>query len=277
MRQAVAVWIDNHCHLPADDPDLAAQLVGQGIAAGVTRMINVGCDLESSVAALESARRFESVWATVGVHPHEAKGGIEGIATLAQNERVVAIGECGLDFHYNHSDAVDQRSVFAAQIAMAHELDLALVIHTREAWAETFSIIDSEGIPPRTVFHCFTGGPADAEQCLSRGAALSFSGIVTFPSAQDVRDAASICPLDRLMVETDAPYLAPVPHRGRPNRPELVAVVGAAIAELRGEPVETIAAAAWSTASALYRLPGSEQASNVDEASGQDPVAGTSE
>lgn len=249
------MWIDNHCHLPADDPDLAAELVAQGIVAGVTRMINVGCDLESSLAALESARRFDSVWATVGVHPHDAKGGLDGIADLARSDRVVAIGECGLDYHYNHSDATEQRPVFAAQIAMAHELDLALVIHTREAWEETFAILDSEGIPPRTVFHCFTGGPAEAEQCLSRGAALSFSGIVTFPSAQNVRDAAGMCPPDRLMVETDAPYLAPVPHRGRPNRPELVTVVGAAIAELRGETVEQVATAAWATAATIYRLP----------------------
>ena len=143
--------------------------------------------------------------------------GIDGIEALLAEPEVVAVGECGLDYHYDHSPRDVQREVFAAQIALAHAHDLALVIHTREAWDDTFDILAAEGVPERTVFHCFTGGPDEARRCLDLGAYLSFSGIVTFPTADDVRAAAALCPLDRLLVETDAPYLAPVPHRGERN------------------------------------------------------------
>jgi TatD DNase family protein len=167
---------------------------------------------------------------------------------------VVAVGECGLDYHYEHSPRATQREAFAAQIGWAHEHGLALMVHTREAWEDTFAVLDAEGVPERTVFHCFTGGPGEAEQCLARGGHLSFSGIVSFPSADDVRAAAAICPLDRALVETDSPYLAPVPHRGRPNRPALVPVVGEALAAAMGRPVEEVAAATWSNAARVYGL-----------------------
>src|SRR5207247_6726364 len=136
-----------------------------------------------------------------------------------------------------------QRSVFAQQIALAFERNLALVVHTREAWDDTFDILESEGVPPRTVLHCFTGGPDEARRGLDVGAYLSFSGIVTFKGADDVRAAAALCPLDRLLVETDAPYLAPVPHRGQPNRPAWVRVVGEAVAAVRGCPPGEVEAA----------------------------------
>jgi TatD DNase family protein len=167
---------------------------------------------------------------------------------------VVAVGECGLDFFYEHSPRDVQREVFVAQIALAKAHDKALVIHTRDAWPDTFEILDAEGAPERTVFHCFTGGPDEARRCLDYGAVLSFSGIVTFPSAPELREAAAMCPLERLLVETDAPYLAPVPHRGKPNAPALVTVVGAAIAEVRGIDPEAVAEATWATAEATYRL-----------------------
>jgi TatD DNase family protein len=147
-----------------------------------------------------------------------------------------------------------QRRACAAQIALAHEHDLALVIHTREAWDDTFAVLDTEGVPARTVFHCFTGGAGEAQACLDRGGHLSFSGIVTFRSAGDVREAAALCPLDRVLVETDSPYLAPVPHRGRPNRPALVPVVGAALADAMGTTVEAVAEATWTNAERVYRL-----------------------
>jgi TatD DNase family protein len=149
-----------------------------------------------------------------------------------------------------------QREVFAAQVALAHEHDLALVVHTREAWEDTFAVLDAEGVPERTVFHCFTGGPAEARACLDRGGHLSFSGIVTFTGADDVRAAAAICPLDRVLVETDSPYLAPVPHRGRPNRPALVPLVGAAVAGAMGVEVDVVARASWENAERVYRLAG---------------------
>jgi TatD DNase family protein len=191
----------------------------------------------------------------VGVHPHDAKGGIGGLEALLGEPEVVAVGECGLDFHYDHSPRDVQAEVFAAQVALAHEHDLALVIHTREAWAETFDILQAEGTPPRTVFHCFTGGPEDARRCLDIGAMLSFSGIVSFPSATELHDAARLCPLDRLLVETDSPYLAPVPHRGKQNRPEWVVDVGAALAVVKDVSTEEVARASWGTAHATYRLP----------------------
>lgn len=249
------MWIDNHCHLPAGDLSLVAELVHEAAARGVTQLINVGCDVAESRAAIEVARAHEGVWATAGVHPHDASQGIDGLGELLDDPHVVAVGECGLDYHYNKSPAREQREAFAQQIRLAHDHDLALVIHTREAWDETFGILDAEGVPDRTVFHCFTGGPGEAERCLALGAIISFSGIVTFPSAPEVREAAVLCPIDRLMVETDAPFLAPVPHRGKPNRPALVAVVGTAIAGYRGVDPAELAAATSATAERFYRLP----------------------
>jgi TatD DNase family protein len=205
--------------------------------------------------AIEVASAFDDVWATAGVHPHDASGGIEGIAELLADPNVVAVGECGLDYHYDNSPREVQREVFVQQIALAHEHDLALVVHTREAWEDTFAILGSEGVPSRTVIHCFTGGPEEAQKCLELGAWLSFSGIVTFPGAPEVLSAATLCPLDRLLVETDSPFLAPVPHRGKPNRPALVPVVGAAIAAAKGIDVEDVANVTWKNAAMVYRLP----------------------
>ena len=212
-------------------------------AAGVTTMITVGCDAETSLAAIAVAERFDNVWATVGLHPHDAVNGVESISTMFDHPKVIAVGECGLDYHYDHSPRDVQRAAFAEQIQLAHSLRLPLIIHTRDAWAETFDILRAEGVPERTIFHCFTGGAAEATDCLDLGGFLSFSGIVTFKSATDVQHAAVICPLERMLVETDSPYLAPLPHRGKPNEPANVALVGAFIATLRGDPVETIARA----------------------------------
>lgn len=245
-------WFDQHCHLPAG-PELS-ELVDEANDAGITRLVTVGTDLASSRQAIDIAAGHEGVWATAGVHPHEASSGLDGIAALLDRPSVVAVGECGLDYHYDHSPRPAQRRVFAAQIELAHRHRLPLVIHTREAWDDTFSVLDAEGCPERLVFHCFTGGPDEAEQCLERGALLSFSGIVTFPSAGDLRRAADLCPLDRLVVETDSPYLAPVPHRGRPNRPSLVAIVGAAVAQVKGLDVSQVEEATFDTTSRFYGL-----------------------
>lgn len=248
-------WIDDHCHLERD-PDRAGAQVAAAAAAGVERLITVGCDVAQSADYVEIARRHPGVvWATAGVHPHDAKDGIEGLEDLLAAPEVVAVGECGLDFHYDHSPRDTQRDVFAAQIQMAHAHDLALVIHTREAWADTFDVLAAEGTPERTVFHCFSGGPDEARRCLDLGAVLSFSGIVTFPSATDLQAAAVACPLDRLLVETDSPYLAPIPHRGKRNQPAWVPVVGSAIAALRGLSADEVATATWATAARTYGLP----------------------
>ena len=251
-----AIWTDDHCHLHHGDGDAAAvaEAVADAHAAGVTRMITVGCDLEDSRAALAVAAAHPGVYATVGVHPHEASGGLDGIEALLGEPGVVAVGECGLDHHYDHSPRPAQREVFAAQVALAHAHDLALVIHTREAWDDTFDVLAAEGVPERTVFHCFTGGPVEVRRCLDLGAMVSFSGIITFKTAGDVREAAALCPIEQVLVETDSPFLAPVPHRGRRNRPALLPVVGAAVAEARREPVDEVAAATWSNATRTYRL-----------------------
>ncbi len=250
-------WTDDHCHLHYRDatPEAVAEAVAAACAAGVGRMVTVGCDLADSQAALAAAAAHEGVHATVGVHPHEAAGGFDGIEALLAEPGVVAVGECGMDLFYEHSPRQAQREVFAAQIAMAHRHDLALVIHSREAWEDTFDVLAAEGVPERTVFHCFTGGPTEARRCLDLGAMLSFSGIITFKTADDVRAAAGDCPLDRILVETDAPYLAPVPHRGQANRPALVPLVGAAVAAAQGREVDEIAEATWANATRTYRLP----------------------
>jgi TatD DNase family protein len=272
-------WTDDHCHLGWDvheevNADEVDVMVAEARTAGVERLVTVGTDALRSAEAVRAAARHPGVvWATVGLHPHEARHGLDGIVDLLDSagprqdlrshgrsgrgsgeQLVVAVGECGLDYHYDHSPRPVQRDMFAAQIALAHERDLALVIHTREAWDDTFAVLDAEGVPPRTVFHCFTGGVDEALACLDRGGHLSFSGIVTFGSADDVRAAVAVCPLERLLVETDSPYLAPVPYRGRPNRPSLVPLVGAAVADAMGLAVDAVAAATWANAESVYRL-----------------------
>ena len=234
-------WFDNHCHV--DDERIPGGTTGALAAAreaGVTGFVTVGTDAERSAAAIAVAAAHDDVWATVGLHPHDAVNGVETIVPLLDADRVVAVGECGLDYHYDHSPRDVQREAFAAQVALAHERGLPLVIHTREAWDDTFAVLAAEGVPGHTIFHCFTGGADEARRALDVGAFLSFSGIVTFPSAEDVRAAAALCPADRILVETDSPYLAPVPHRGQRNQPAFVPFVGARVAEVRGVNVSQI-------------------------------------
>lgn len=217
--------------------------VRAALDAGVSTMITIGCDADTSRAAIAVAAQHPEVWATVGLHPHEAQHGTDQLLPFIDQPRVIAIGECGLDYYYEHSDRPSQRRAFAEQIALAHQHELTLVVHTRDAWDETLDILDAEGVPTNTVMHCFSGGPEHAKLCLDRGMFLSFSGIVTFKNAADLRDAALMCPEDRLLVETDSPYLAPVPHRGKQNQPAFVAVVGNAIAKLRNVAPEHLAEA----------------------------------
>ncbi|MEY4175685.1 MAG: hypothetical protein RI900_2850 [Actinomycetota bacterium] len=233
-------YVDTHCHLydtrgvPADEVIAAAR------AAGVTTMINVGCDAATTAAAIEIARAHDGIHATAGLHPHEARHGVDVILPFLYDPTVVAVGECGLDYYYDHSPREAQRDAFAAQIQLANERNLPLVIHTRDAWADTFDVLRAEGVPERTVFHCFTGGAAEAADCLSLGAYLSFSGIVTFKAAADVQAAARLCPADRLLAETDSPYLAPIPHRGRTNQPAFVTHVVQFLADLRDQPLAEV-------------------------------------
>jgi TatD DNase family protein len=277
-----ARWIDSHCHLqdryrPEATTVLAA--LAEAVAAGVGGVICVGTDADTSRQAVRLVRDVArgsdgtpgpegetlgdlGMWATVGLHPHEATHGVDDVesvlvdALATADGSVVAVGECGLDYHYDHSPRAVQRDVFAAQIALARLHDLTLVVHTREAWDDTIEILRAEGPPDRLVMHCFTGGPQEARRCLDLGAYLSFSGIVTFKGADDVRAAAALCPVGQLLVETDAPFLAPVPHRGQENRPAWVAAVGEAVAVVKGVAPDVMAhasAAATGRAFAISR------------------------
>jgi TatD DNase family protein len=245
------VWVDSHCHLQYEG--MAPDAVDGAVAVGVTRIVCIGTDAEESAKAVAVARAHPGrVWATVGLHPHDASPGVDGILPLLDTPEVVAVGECGLDYHYDHSPRPVQWEVFEAQVDEARQRGLALVVHTREAWDDTFAIL--RNAPERTVLHCFTGGPGEAKRALDAGLVLSFSGIVSFKGAADVREAAALCPLDRLLVETDSPYLAPVPHRGKQNRPAWVPLVGEAVAAAKGVPVAEVEEASSVNAERLFGL-----------------------
>lgn len=248
-------WVDSHCHVHDERiPGGTADAVQAALEAGVTTLISVGCDRPTSLAAIAAADAHTAVLATVGLHPHDAVNGVDTIVDLLDTPGIVAVGECGLDYYYDHSPRDIQQRVFAEQIELASDRDLPLVIHTRDAWDDTFAVLAATGIPRRTIFHCFTGGPDEARRALDIGSLVSFSGIVTFKSASDVQAAAILCPLDRMLIETDSPYLAPVPHRGKPNRPAWVPHVGQYLADLRNVDVADIAAATTVTARRVFAL-----------------------
>jgi TatD DNase family protein len=237
--------VDSHCHL--DDEKFAADLdavIDRARAAGVERMLAIGTggppDLE---VAIRLADAHDGFYATIGVHPHDASKAaadtIDELRKLAAHPKVLAIGEIGLDYHYDFSPREVQVEVFRAQLRLAAERGKPVVIHTREAWEDTLRILD-ENPPAALIMHCFTGGPDEARQCLDRGFYLSFGGVLTFPKADNVRDAARITPDDRLLVETDAPYLAPVPHRGKRNEPAFVVDTVRRLAAVRGAAAEEI-------------------------------------
>ncbi|MGH9719262.1 MAG: TatD family hydrolase [Bryobacteraceae bacterium] len=241
--------IDSHCHL--DDKRFDADrdaVIERALAAGVTHMMSIGAgdgppDLEP---AIRLAEQHPCVYATVGVHPHNASKAASGtyarLAELAQHPKVLAIGEMGLDYHYDFSPRDVQRAVFRRQLQLAAETAKPIVIHTREAWEDTMAIL-REALPAAGIFHCFSGGVEQARQALELGFYLSFGGVLTFAKADELRDAARYAPLDRILIETDAPYLAPVPHRGKRNEPAMVAATLARLAEVRGEPAECVAEA----------------------------------
>ena len=258
-------WTDAHCHLQEQflgDEETTAKLtdtLARAYDGGVDRVVVIGTDATTSAQAL-AITDVESpveIYATVGLHPHDAVQDVEAVVTLARtgHPKLVGIGECGLDYFYEHSPRADQRRTFARQIALAHELDLALVIHARDAFDDLFELLRSEGVPPRTVVHCFTGTPDDSRACLALGCDISISGVVTFKNAELLRDAVRAVPLDRLHVETDSPFLAPVPYRGRANEPAYVTVVGEFVAELRGESFVEFREATSANTARLFRLP----------------------
>ena len=256
------MYVDSHAHIDGDEYDTDRdEVIERALEAGVCAILNVGTgDPHSGTLerAVEVAEKYEGVYAAVGVHPHDAKLYDEDaenrlLGLVRRGGRILAWGEIGLDYHYDHSPRDVQRAVFADHVALAAERDLPLVVHTREAWDDTFAIL-GPAPPAPTVFHCFSGGVDEARRALDLGCFLSFSGIVTFANAGDVREAAAICPLDRLLVETDAPFLAPVPHRGRPNAPALLPDVAAGVAAAKKMALDQVERATWATAAEVFCL-----------------------
>ncbi len=250
--------IDSHCHLNHEQLRAdSSEAVRRAVEAGVTHMVVVGYDLPSSDEAVELSDRFEAVYAAVGVHPHDARHysseAERRLRELASHPRVVAIGEIGLDYHYDLSPVEAQAAAFQAQLELASEVGLPVIIHCREAYGDTLSVL-RDGLD-RTlggVMHCWAGTQAEADWALELGMYLGFGGVLTFKNAVETRSIAARVPLSRILLETDAPYLAPVPHRGKRNEPAYTRLVGEKLAEVRGIDLTAVAAATAASARALF-------------------------
>lgn len=253
--------LDSHTHLDIQGGDPAAALA-RAAAVGVTRVVQVGCDVPSSVWAADLAAAHPSVAATVALHPNDAPapvGAVDLDAALAEIEKLAArpevrgIGETGLDFYRTGPEGLAaQEKSFRAHIQLAKRYDKALVIHDRDAHADVFRVLESEGAPSRVVFHCYSGDAEMARRCADAGYVMSFAGNITFKNAQNLRDAAAIAPRELLLVETDGPFLTPMPYRGRPNAPYLIPLILRALAEVRGDDVEELAASIWATGERIF-------------------------
>ncbi len=242
--------IDSHCHVDSEQfNDDREAVIERALAAGVEHMVAIGSgdgppDVE---AGIRLADRYPAFYATIGVHPHDASKATtetyRRLAELAAHSKVVALGEMGLDYHYDHSPRHVQRDVFVEQMRIARDARKPVVIHTRRAWEDTIALLREHWAPTGIggIMHCFSEGPREAEQALAIGFHISFAGIVTFPKATATQEAARITPADRLLIETDAPYLAPVPKRGKRNEPAYVVETARKLAELRGVTLEEIA------------------------------------
>jgi TatD DNase family protein len=252
--------IDSHCHL--DDARYDADreaTIARARENGVQHFITIGCDLVTSRAAVALAELHPFISATVGVHPHDVKHIKEDwypqLGELAKSEGVVAYGEIGLDYHYDHSPREAQREHFREQIRLARDLHLPIVIHTRDAQKDTISILKEEKAEEiGGVFHCFSGDAWLAKDALDLGFYLSFSGVLTFQNATMLREIAKTVPIDRILVETDAPYLTPVPHRGKRNEPAYVRHVAEKIAEIHGMGLEKVEEFTLQNTRQLFRL-----------------------
>jgi TatD DNase family protein len=260
--------VDNHCHLDIADGDWLAtdEAIARAAEVGVRRIVQIGCDLPGAAWAVEAARDHAALVAGVALHPNEAprlaaEGRLDDalaeIERLAQaHDQVRAVGETGLDFFRTGPDGRDaQVESFARHLDIAKRLDKTLVIHDRDAHDAVLDVIDAEGAPERWVMHCFSGNPRFARACLDRGAYLSFAGTVTFKNAQPLRDALAVTPLDRVLVETDAPFLTPTPYRGRPNASYLVPVTVRALAETRGDDLTVLCEAIDANTEAAFGGP----------------------
>ncbi len=241
--------VDNHCHLDmardGADPTPVETALKDAAAVNVTRVVQIGCDLEGAAWAVDMAARHDPLVAGVALHPNEAPrlsaaGELDAAlarieSLVATSERVRAVGETGLDyFRTGDEGRAAQHASFRSHIAMAKRHDRTLVVHDRDAHDDVLRLLDEEGLPERTVMHCFSGDADFARACVARGCWLSFAGTVTFDNAQPLRDALAVAPLDRILVETDAPFLTPMPYRGRPNASYLIPLTVRAMADVRG-------------------------------------------
>jgi TatD DNase family protein len=247
-----------HLHFPEFAGDLDAVLA-RARAAGVRRMVTIGTDVATSRAAAALAAREPDVWAAVGIHPHEAAAADEAalaeIERLASAPRVVAIGETGLDFFRDRSPREAQARAFTAQVALARRLGKPVLVHCRDAHAETLALLAADGPLERGgIMHCFSGDVALARRCIELGLLVSLAGPVTYPKPGALPDVARAIPADRLVVETDCPFLPPQPYRGKRNEPAYLAITAARVAELRGEPLADLAARMSENARGLFRL-----------------------
>jgi TatD DNase family protein len=254
--------IDTHCHLTFEElsEDVAA-VIERSKATGVNGWITVGTDPQHNRKAIELAERFENMYAAIAIHPHDARtvtaDTLKELRELAQHNKVVAVGETGLDYHYNFSSHEEQQKVFAEHLKIAAELNLPVIVHCREAFDETMEILEQRGgSVKKVVFHCFSGSAEQAKIVLGKGFYISFTGVVTFKNAEAIREAAKIVPLDRMMVETDCPYMSPEPMRKQKiNEPALMVHTAKRLAELKGMGLADFAEAVTATSKAFFGLP----------------------
>jgi len=253
------MWFDSHCHLHICEQEGSLDdLLAAAKSHGVDRMVTIGIEVASSERALAIALGHEGVYASAGVHPNDASMWNEEagrrVETLLEDDLVVAVGETGLDFYRDHTSQNVQRVAFRDHIALAKRHRKPLVIHTRESTTAAIEELESAGPPSGLIFHCWSGTPDELQRALDLGALVSFAGNVSFKSADNLRAVAELVPGDRLLVETDSPFLAPVPYRGRPNEPAYVAAVGKAVASARGEDESDVARTTRANALRIFGL-----------------------
>ncbi len=257
MVEVSTFFVETHTHLDLIKRN-AQEVVKDAAEKKVTKMVTIGIDLESSKIALEFASRFEGVYAAIGFHPHESKfldeENLKELEKLAKKDKVVAVGETGLDYYWKHSALPCQMEAFKKQINMAQKLNLPLIVHDRDAHQDTLKILAEEAKGLKILLHCFSGNLDMAKVCIERGYFLGIGGVVTFNNAKKLRAIVEEISLESLVLETDSPYLAPHPFRGKPNEPKYIPLIAEKIAEIKGISLEEVAEITSNTAQEFFRI-----------------------